>query len=42
MGLMRGGGPLMETRRSQLAFFAQEQDIAALAASICTQPGHSV
>lgn len=42
MGLMRGGGPLMETRRSQLAFFAQEQDIAALAASVCTQPGHSV
>lgn len=23
-------------------FFAQEKDIAALAASICTQPGHSV
>lgn len=32
----------MEIRRSQPALFAQEKNPAALAASICPQPGHSV
>lgn len=42
MGLWRGGEPLMETRRSRLDFLAQEKVMTALAASVCTQPGHLV
>ena len=41
MGLMRcqgGWGPLLESRGSQLALFAQKKDIVALAASVSPQP----